>query len=114
MLELSRPRNLQGIQGTQAILAAITTLGKRMTRSDNLHRKAHNSQRLAADSRARLLPLLHLETGLDIPNCPETIEQIVLLPGPEAVRILEALRVNVPVSLAEQRAAVQAEFTFAH
>jgi hypothetical protein len=112
VLELSRLRNLQGVRATQAILAAIASLGQRMTRGDNRHIRAHNSQRLTANSFARLLPLLDVNTGLEIPNCPETIEQIVLLPGPEAIRILEALQVNVPVGLAAQRAAVQAEFTF--
>lgn len=85
---------------------------QRLTRSDNHHIRAHNSQRLATNSFPRLLPLVNVDTGLEILNCPETIEQIVLLSGPEAIRILEALHANVPAGLVAQRAAVQAQFTF--
>jgi hypothetical protein len=72
-------------------------------------------------TRATLLPLLDIQTGLEIPDCPTTLLEIFRLPRAEAVRILQALQVPVPaadgrgrrVRVTDLRAAVEKQFTLA-
>lgn len=82
----------------------------RSTRTENSQRRLQNSLRLSTNLRTLLLPLLDTTSGLEIPNCPPTYAQIRRLSRAEATRILQALQVPVPLTVAAQRIAVQKQF----
>ena len=84
------------------ILARLTALENRETNRDI---KTRNGHRFAIDEDAAtpFEPLISIETGLPIPNCPQTFAAINRLPARVAAGILEALQLPVPGSLAEKR-----------
>jgi hypothetical protein len=111
--------NPEGAQGAQAIPDAVAGFGTGITgltrsglsRSDNSLRWYQNTLGLLFNPPAQLLPLIHVSTGLDIPDCPTTVAEIHQLSEVEATRILQALQVPVPVGLTAQRTAVLEQFT---
>ena len=129
--ELPRISNLQGIQATEAILnqlrdintqitsikteitgikTRLTSVESQLTVNKNITIRMQNSQRITGDFTKTLLPLLDPETGLEIPDCPNTVPQIYRLSMAEAGRILQALRVPVPAGTGARRDAVWQQF----
>ncbi|KAH8904422.1 hypothetical protein BR93DRAFT_147243 [Coniochaeta sp. PMI_546] len=108
--ELPLIRNLQGVQGTQAILNELRDIKTRLTKNENNTTRLRNSQRFACSSTATLLPLQNPVTGDVIPNLPTTVTQINRLTAAEAQRILLELQVPVPPGTGARREAVRQEF----
>ena len=102
--------NLQPVQLAQQILARLDNSDRNICTLQNDLVRAQNVQKLAGNSRATLLHLRNPQTGLVIPNCPNTVGQINILSGNLADEILQILRVPAPASLAAKREAVGCAF----
>lgn len=76
----------------------------------NARIKSANAHHLAVQRNAALLPLLDIQSGVAIPNCPATSADIHTLTAADATRILQALRIPIPGTLAEKQEAVRLEF----
>ncbi|KFZ04973.1 hypothetical protein V501_08794 [Pseudogymnoascus sp. VKM F-4519 (FW-2642)] len=85
----------------------FTTLESRLTAQQNDTIRLRNAQRQLSFPTAPLLPLLDPQTGIAIPNFPNTIAQVNSLSAVEASRILEILGVQIPRTLADKREAVR-------
>ena len=130
-VEVPRIQNLQGIRFSQEILRRLETISvqvrtiqdkqrtirnelrqinteQRSSRNDLI--RLQNSQRYALNPSTPLLPLRSLRTRRSIPNCPQTLTEVLQLSGPEARRILLELEQPVPGRVAERREAVRQQF----
>lgn len=95
----------------QQILDWLDNLSNRMTRNENRTIRLQNTQKQVSNpTTTTLIPLLDLQTGDTIPNCPTSVAEIYQLSGPEARRILQLLQVSVPHAVAERRTAVHEQF----
>jgi hypothetical protein len=106
-------QNLQPIQVQQQVTAIQNQVTRIEARTQNQRITARNASRYAANGdEARLEALVSLATGNPIPNCPATVADIRTLTAPAAARILNALRVAVPGTVAERRKTVEWEFLY--
>ncbi|ELR08469.1 hypothetical protein VC83_01243 [Pseudogymnoascus destructans] len=88
----------------------FTALENRFTAQENATIRLQNAQRQLSFPTAPLLPLRDPQTGIPIPNCPNTIDHINRLSAVEASRILQILEVRVPRALQDRREAVRHQF----
>jgi hypothetical protein len=122
MAQNNRPPNLDPLSAQifdkldriETKLARVGTtlagIGANLVSFENDTISSQNAARLAANLSASLLPLRDLQTGNTIPGCPTTFAEIGSLSGAEAARILQALQVPVPASLAAKRDEVRRQF----
>jgi len=93
--------------GFTAIDDRLTVIEDRLTiaeaRAKNDRIKARNAHGYAHNRGTDLQPLLDIQTGVVIPNCPQKSRDINFLTAAEANRILQALQVAPPALLSDKR-----------
>ena len=111
--ELPRIRNIQGVQGTQAILDQLAAIRNELTdikteirRNSNDFIRLQNSQRYALNPATTLIVLRSLRTRNSIAS-PTTVAEIDSLTRTEARNILRELQQPVPQTLAARKDAIR-------
>ena len=92
-------QNQQRFDQIQQQLAAISS---RLSVIENSNTQIRNAQTHLANPAAVLTPLRNIETGIAIPNCPATINDINSLTDARANSILQALQIPLPARLTLQ------------